>query len=1251
MNTLLRVTPGQVESLIGTPERAVDLVRDLLWAEARRQGVNPLRISVSDKIYSKDGGVDGTTIEISPKEEGLLFQGVTYYQIKWGKTFDPRKDTHLREELISNDNLKPKLKELAEKEGTYVLVWFGGKFKSNEDKICTEAIKTIFDDRGYSKVKVFVIDVEKIAQLCSLHPVIQSTYFNQLTEYFLTVDQWMERFVDSRNQGSQKEETSYINQDDLKALQNAVLTPPYKPIQLISQDDKGQHQNRLLVYEVLKNDGLKQKAICVDADDFSSPLSTTMESRSDLNQIIVVDNCEEKYHQKLIDILGQRTSRLALIVISTDNISINDERFCLVGRRGLSDSTFLKEIASKKAEDVIVPNSQISTTSIPEQESLDLPNSINTTYDMIIQHQGHEVLNLTKRVLGFMALFSKIGSEINITPELKFLSQKIGFVEPHDWLRFVEVIHLLREHRIIQGQYYLKISDEKFRQFLIQEWWNIYGSSLDFKSFLKDIYIFSEDLAQRLIDSVPYITATAKGKRVAQALLGESGMFSSGDLLKDEFGSQLFGKLTEADPATALYCLKKSVGTWSKEELLQFTTGRREVVWALEKIAMWRDLFSDAARLLLALGEAENETWSNNASGVFAELFSSGYGKVAPTEASPQERLPILKETLESSSKERRLLALRACDQALESQHFVRTIGEEQQGLRKEPQLWLPKTYGELFDAYRQVWKLLCEQLDRLSGDEQQQAIDILLRRARGLGRIQNLADIIIDTVNELAKKSSVDKKKVLAEVVEILHYEGKELPLQTRQRWEQLKDELAGSDFSSLMMRYVGMDLWADKFDEKGNRVDQTQPRIEELARQAVENNDLLQPELEWLVTTEAQNGYLFGYELGKRDKDFSLLPILLEAQRNAGVNASVYFLGGYFRALFEKNQVRWEKQLEALTEDEKLTVWIPELTWRSGMSDRAALRVLDLAKKGIIGIGHFRMFGLGSVIRNLSEDIFKKWIEFLLGGSETYAVSIALDLYHFYYVYKDSKHTLPENLTLKLLTHQLLLQKSETGKRDQMDDYHWAEIGKAFVRFYPKKSLELADKMLEHFGEDGTILEDFHSQTQAVLNEITRRYPQEVWKWVIKYLGPPIDSRAFDIKEWLRGGEWFETKEGILPIIPLEKIWEWVDEDVEGRARYLASFVPKTLFRTEGKICLAREVLVRYGHREDVRGNLMANFSREGWTGLASLHFQAKKQKLFDFKGREDNENVKRWIDEYVASLDQQIEWARIGEERRGF
>ena len=74
--------------------------------------------------------------------------------------------------------------------------------------------------------------------------------------------------------------------------------------------------------------------------------------------------------------------------------------------------------------------------------------------------------------------------------------------------------------------------------------------------------------------------------------------------------------------------------------------------------------------------------------------------------------------------------------------------------------------------------------------------------------------------------------------------------------------------------------------------------------------------------------------------------------------------------------------------------------------------------------------------------------------------------------------------------------------------------EIGKRFVQLYHEKSLDLAAKMLEHFGEEGTILEGFYPQAQEVLNGITRQYPQQVWELVTKYLRPQIDSRAFYIK-----------------------------------------------------------------------------------------------------------------------------------------
>ncbi len=216
-------------------------------------------------------------------------------------------------------------------------------------------------------------------------------------------------------------------------------------------------------------------------------------------------------------------------------------------------------------------------------------------------------------------------------------------------------------------------------------------------------------------------------------------------------------------------------------------------------------------------------------------------------------------------------------------------------------------------------------------------------------------------------------------------------------------------------------------------------------------------------------------------------------------------------------------------------------------------------------------------------------------------------------------------------------------------MKEYGWTEIAKAFVRQYPESSVQLAEVMLKYFGEDGTITGGFHSLPQTVLYEIVKRFPGEVWERIVKYLGPPVDARAYHITSWLRG-EGFQARgeNGVLPLVPLGELWRWVDADIEKRAWYLASFVPKQLFRREGEVCLAREVLVRYGGREDVRRNLRANFGTEGWSGPASLHYEAKKERLLDFKKDETNANVKRWIDEYVKSLDKEVERARIEEER---
>jgi hypothetical protein len=678
-------------------------------------------------------------------------------------------------------------------------------------------------------------------------------------------------------------------------------------------------------------------------------------------------------------------------------------------------------------------------------------------------------------VLQYLALFKRFGYGRPVSVEadtiLKIIKRASSQV---DRVTFEEVIDTLKTRKILQGGHTLYITPKALHIKLWTDWWKIHGRSFRFDEFLEDLSS-TPQLLEWFFEMFKYAAQSGAATVIVNELLSENGPFQKFDFLQTQLGARFFLALTEANPTAALTCLKRSVGTWNKERLSEFTIGRREIVWALVRIAMWRELFTGAAQLLLALGEAENETWANNASGIFTGLFTLAPGEVAPTQAPPQERLPVLRDALTSSSKERRMLAIYACNKALESQYFYRDVGAEYQGLRIVPNLWMPKTYEELFDAYRQVWQLLYAQLERVPEDEQLLIVSILLQRAQGLGRYPSLADMVIDTISELIHKPNVDKKKILTDIIRILHYEGNQLSDHIRQRWEQLRGSLIGSDFSSHMKRYVGMDLLEDSFDEQGNRVDQVKSHIEELAQQVIENPQLLQPELQWLVTDEAQNGYRFGYALGQRDSSFSLLPNLLEAQRHATINPSVFFLGGYLRVLFEKDQAHWEEHADLLAQDEKLRAWLPELTWRSGLTDRAALRLLKLAEENAINVGYFRLFSAGRFIQIVSEDIFQRWIQILLSSPYPHATSIALDLYYIYYVDTESKHTLPEESSFSLLTQQSLLQADREIRLDPMDYYHWAGIGKAIAQAYPESSLALANWMLEHFGEDDTILNSF--------------------------------------------------------------------------------------------------------------------------------------------------------------------------------
>ena len=1244
---------------------AVDFFQRLLRAEARRIGIEVSKINVSNQIHVPDGGVDATVDEVQiATGSGIIKPGKTSYQIKSGRSFSPWQKAEIRKELfgegtpLNKQSLGESIRACLGDGGTYILVCTRIDLAHSQRSDALNHIKNCLKECGYSNPKVDVWSQNNLISFLDSFPSLALQVNGRGGVVFQTHNSW------SRDANMRVPFFPGQSQNELiKNIQNE-LRQNDDTIHLRVLGEPGIGKTKL-VLEATSTKDLYPLVIYCSAFQFrdSVLMNELLRDDNQFSVILVIDECDPDSRSYIWDKLRYRGPRIKLITIYNDyeerargityhvTPPLDNEQISSI----IQGHNIPKDQADRWAE--LCSGSPrvahvIGWNLVNNPEDLLNPSTVDIWERYIAAGEARNSERTEQRhlVLQHLALFKRFGYERSVAREAQAIAKKIEEANPQITLnKFEDIIYQLRERRILQGEFTLYITPKALHIKLWTQWWERHHRLFKLEVFTQDL---PEELVECFYEMFQYAAESEAASRIVEDLLGPNGPFHNDANLRTRLGSHFFLALTEANPKSALRCLMRTIGTWDQETLLHFTEGRRNVIWSLEKIAMWEDLFADAARLLLALGEAENEDCSNNASGVFAGLFSPAYSRGAPTEAAPTDRFLILKKAFESGSKTRRLLALEACKMGLQPMRmWRRTVGAEYQGLRPEPKQWEPKTYGELWDVYRQVWQLLVEQLERLPADEREKGVVILLEHAPELGQIPTLIDTIVDTVGTLAKKIYVNKKQVIATINSILFHDGKELPAKTRQRWEQLMNELVGSDFHSMMQRYVGMNLLEDEFDEDGNHANQAQPQIEKLAQQAVDTLSLLQAELHWLVKSEAQNGYRFGHELGKRDDGFTLLPTLLDAQRNAATNANVSFLGGYFRAIFDKDQPLWEEQLDALIEDTKLNIAISALTRYSRLTDQAGLRLLNLATNGIIDVKHLGIFSYGKATENLSEEVFTAWIEFLLSARDKFAASIALTLYYYYYVCEKPEPALPRNLTFRLLAHPTLFEESNRHRFDTMTDYYWVEIGKAFLKSSPEKSLELVEPMLSHFGHHGSIF-SVNSETCSVLNQITGQHPVEVWEKVSRFLEDQTNvSRAVSLEQWLGegGGSSRKNRLGALTLIPLEKIWEWVDKDVENRAWYVAyRLVPKTLSAEEWPTSLVRAFLIRYGEREDVRRNLRANYSTEMWQGSLSLHSENKQQKLLRLKDGEDNENVKRWIDEFVEELEKRIEYAKIDEER---
>lgn len=1243
MTLLFEVRPEHLTQL--TPDKSVELIRKLVWADATASGIGKNLINIPTAITVKDGGIDGEVTEAKYNGKyGIIKKGLTRYQIKSGDFHCT--DSGIKSILFKEKSpeLKDRIKSCLDKKGTLVIIFTGwDNPDSTDDNQITEKFKKqlINVSKEYGVAKIEVWRQNNIIGFLEHFPSLRLEVLGITDGSFYFHEEW------SKLSDMKPQIHSDVEQFEFIKNFRKQLRVNDKPVHIRIMGEPGIGKTKL-VLESTKIDDLLPCTMYVEdptkleGRDFINEISRT---DNESNLILVVDECNFQDQTSIWNRLESKSPNIKLvtifnepdkssgITIRMDVPELNDEKIGEILKEYIKDESQLSkwiEFArpSPRAAHIIGRNLKENPEDI-----LRSPDTV-PVWDRYIAgpllFQSEDFRN-RRIVLLWLGLFKKFGFESPFDSEGKMIASLIEKYEHIPIGEFTRIVNKLRGMKILQGSSTLYITPKILHVYLWTQWWEQYNTNIASEVLESISQGEVSDNTQNLVSGYSmmfeYAKQSPRTSAVVTELLKHGNFFASGQ-------TSFFLTLSKTDPSSALDYLEREICGKSRDQLLQFTSGRRETVWALERIAEYKENFERAANLLLLLAEAENENFSNNATGIFLNLFSPAAGQVAPTEVAPKDRIPVLESAINSDSKLKRSIAIKACNKALQMRNFSRVTTNYYE-IGTPLQLWEPKSGEEIIEYYQAILNILVMQLNKHEEDRNE-VVDIILYRLRSFACVPKLAEKILEIVRKLHEMHWADSEKLLKTISNAI-YSTKNLQPKILEEMQRLQNDITGNDFHSLMKRYVGMDIQMDWLGETKSN----QARVKEIDDLTTLSLDLsnLEPELNWLVTKKAKYGYRFGYELGKKDAENLLLPSILNALRNAGDEGSGFFVGGYLSSIYEKDAEKWESELEKIYNDSALYQFLPEITWRSGTSDRAAERFIRGIHENKFDYTCLGIFKYGNAfLDRLSEESFTTWILLLLEEKKEDAVIIAVDLFYSYYVQGQQK-SLPKQLTLKLLLHENIIHRTHEADYAVLDEFIWKQIGLAFVKQYPEDSVEIAKTVLENFGTEN-FFGYYDDEVAEVLDEIARIKPKETWKVASQYVGPPIDSRAYNVQQWLRK-ELFSSDRGTLPTIPMSEIIAWIDEDEKSRAGYIASFLPPEFEKI-------REFLVKYGDQEEVKRRLAINFDTEGWMGSAITHYEKKKKKFEELEEKETNANIKSWLNFYIRLLDRDIKRSIEREER---
>lgn len=1204
---------------------------------------------ISLDINDPDGGLDGYIGCEIPKNHRWLPSGRSGWQFKAVK----RLTLSDAEEVVLNTaktEINRRIKKLLENKEVYVLVIGGKDFNPEQieerEKIIRETCRT----KGFLDCRVRIYSSGSIVEWINSSSLSCIAHLKPTRVNFKDTIEW---FKTSR---ALREPSVFIpdlkRENTIHAIRKAIISnfngECATIIRLVGLSGIGKTR---LVYEALNIKKLRDLVLYTESPD-KLPLSRFNEIAQNENSaaIFVIDECPHHESVTLAKEAEGIGGRMTLITLDYDIDKTRGPKDLHIILKGL-DNKALNELTQKTVPGlpdfarrkiiefsggyprlaVLLSENFSSDPDILSAENLTRL-GIVSLFNRIIagRHKDSHLIERTKKVLTAISLFKRIGWD----DEVSVQGRKVCDLLNLNWQEARTIVNEQEERGlIIKRGRYRYTTPLPLATYLSSEWWKSMDelSWRDFCEKLPDLET-KEAFFERLGD----LSSSENAKSALQKILSEF----SYELLNSETGSAIFFNLTKADHLLAIETLERILGSASKETLLEFKIGRRYIIGALERIAWWSDTFHRTARLLMKLADAENEPWSNNATGIFAQLFQT---YLVRTTVPAWSRHEILAEALKSDEKSLQKLALKGLDSTFNLSHVTIMVREEQ-GIITPPPEWNPKTREDLEKSILSALRILDLAMEMTDPEIKIDATKMFLSHVRTL-LTYGFKKEVIDRLQRI-KITELSKELILT-LEQVIFYDRKRLPSEYINELTRFRDELIGKDYSGLIKRYVKTQLLEDELDE--NRA-KTEKIIRELAEQSINSHELLIQELSWLVTSEAENSHKFGKILGALDEEYYWLDLIIKATKDSN-NPSVQFLGGYLSSIKLKDESLWENILERCFDDEILKKFLLEIIWRSGVSDKAVYLIIKMLKSKEIRSDEIRLLTYGAWFREVSVEVFMEFIEEFYRIEEGIYASVILGIIDQYANSHSQIVTEAKDLILKYTTRQEILENPD----DNMIPYYWDRLSNKLMNEFRDTISHFVDYILiflsrsnsEKMSRSGIFLKPFFQEKfgYALKNDFKNTWE----KFKKTLLGR--NFAAWKLIDILKGdyASFGLAKNSLLKFISETYLWEWIEENPDDAPYILAQMIP--LHESEPILHpLARKLLIKYPADEDIASLIYANWHSEGFSGPESLHFENKLQ--IAEKWAEDPEPlVVSWVKKEVEYLKERIKIAKIREEERGF